>query len=77
MKYQNIFFWTVIISSVLLIVYGIYKGFETVKSFDFIAIILGLILTCGIVFLLISIIIEQEKEKKKINNEINKRDLKP
>ena len=64
---------------IILIGYGLYQGFEnlslenidTVIAIGVIAIILGLIV------LFVSIIMEQQKGKKKMREEIKKEDLEP
>lgn len=63
---------------ILLIAYGLYLGFEELlEALDFLSgFFLGLIFV-GIVVLIISIIIEQRRDTKKMMNEIDKEDLEP
>ena len=63
---------------ILLIAYGLYLGFEELlEALDFLSgFFLGLIFV-GIVVLIISIIIEQRRDTKKMMNEIEKEELEP
>jgi hypothetical protein len=63
---------------ILLIAYGLYLGFEELlEALDFLSgFFLGLIFV-GIVVLIISIVIEQRRDTKKMMNEIDKEDLEP
>jgi len=68
-----------VLGIIILFAYGIYKGFEnlSLEEIDFI-IASGIIaIIIGILILFISIIIEQQKGKEKIKNEIKKEDLEP
>lgn len=63
---------------ILLLIYGLYLGFgEIVKSIDLITGFLGFTILVGLIILIISIIVEQKKDKKKILEKIDKEDLKP
>ena len=63
---------------ILLLIYGLYLGFgEIVKSIDLITGFLGFTILVGLIILIISIIVEQQKDKKKILEKIDKEDLKP
>jgi len=62
---------------ILLIAYGIYQGFQEIEIIDpVIAIGFGAIIL-GFLALLISIVIEQRKDAKKMKEEISKEDLEP
>jgi multisubunit Na+/H+ antiporter MnhB subunit len=62
---------------ILLIAYGIYQGFQEIEIIDpIIAIGVGAIIL-GFLALLVSIVIEQRKDTKKMKEEISKEDLKP
>ena len=62
---------------ILLIAYGIYQGFQEIEIIDpIIAIGVGAIIL-GFLALLVSIVIEQREDTKKMKEEISKEDLKP
>ena len=62
---------------ILLIAYGIYQGFQEIEIIDpVIAIGAGAIIL-GFLALLVSIVIEQRKDTKKMKEEISKEDLEP
>jgi len=62
---------------ILLIAYGIYQGFQEIEIIDpVIAIGVGAIIL-GFLALLVSIVIEQRKDTKKMKEEISKEDLEP
>ncbi len=64
---------------IILIGYGLYQGFEnlTIEKIDaVIAIGIGAIII-GLIVLFISIVIEQQKGKQKMREEIKKEDLEP
>ena len=62
---------------IILIAYGIYQGFQEIEIIDpVIAIGFGAIIL-GFLALLISIVIEQRKDAKKMKEEISKEDLEP
>ena len=68
-----------VIGLIITIGYGLYQGFENI-SFDEIDVIIsiGIIaITMGLIILFISILIEQQKGKKKMKEEIKKEDLEP
>ena len=63
---------------ILLTIYGLYLGFEDItKSMDVVTGILSGIIIVGLIILIISIIIEQQKNKKENLEKIDKEDLKP
>ena len=63
---------------ILWIVYGLYLGFEEImQAIDFVTgFIVGLVLI-GLIVLIISIIIEQRRDTKKMREEIKEEDLEP
>jgi membrane protease YdiL (CAAX protease family) len=63
---------------VLLMIYGLYLGFEElIESLDFISgVFIGLILI-GLIVLIISIIFEQRRDTKETMKDIKKEDLEP
>ena len=62
---------------ILLIAYGIYQGFQEIEIIDpIIAIGVGAIIL-GFLALLVSIVLEQHRDTKKMKEEISKEDLKP
>ncbi len=62
---------------ILLIAYGIYQGFQEIEIIDpIIAIGVGAIIL-GFLALLVSIVIEQRRDTKKMKEEISKEDLEP
>jgi len=62
---------------IILIAYGLFLGFQNIKSIDYIIAIGAGAVIIGILTLLISIIIEQRKDTKKMKEEISKEDLEP
>ncbi|HEC89241.1 MAG TPA: hypothetical protein ENI44_01510 [Thermoplasmatales archaeon] len=63
---------------ILLIIYDLYLGFEEIiKSMDLIMGILGGITILGLIILVVSIVIEQQKNKKETLGKIRKEDLEP
>ncbi|RLF42340.1 MAG: hypothetical protein DRN12_00620 [Thermoplasmata archaeon] len=63
---------------ILLIIYDLYLGFEEIiKSMDLIMGILGGITILGLIILVVSIVIEQQKNKKETLEKIRKEDLEP
>ena len=62
---------------ILLIAYGIYQGFQEIEIIDpIIAIGFGAVIL-GFLALLVSIVIEQRRDTKKMRDEIKEEDLKP
>jgi drug/metabolite transporter (DMT)-like permease len=62
---------------IILITYGIYQGFQEIEIIDpIITIGVGAIIL-GLMALLVSIVIEQRKDTKKMKEEISKEDLEP
>lgn len=62
---------------IILIAYGLFLGFQNIESIDYIIAIGAGTIIIGILTLLISIIIEQRKDTKKMKEEISKEDLEP
>lgn len=63
---------------ILLMVYGLYLGFEELmNALDFISGLLTGIIIIGVIILIVSIIFEQRKNTKETMKDINKEDLKP
>ena len=64
---------------IILLGYGLYQGFENLSLENIDAIIaIGVIaIILGLIILFISIVIEQQKGKKKMKEEIKKEDLEP
>jgi uncharacterized membrane protein len=63
---------------ILLIVYGLYLGFEEiVASLDYITGFLVLLIILGLIILIASIVVEQRKDAEKMMKEIKKEDLEP
>ena len=63
---------------ILLIVYGLYLGFEEIiQNIDLITGFLAGIMIIGLIVLIISIFFEQKSSTKKMKEEIKKEDLEP
>ena len=62
---------------IILIAYGLFLGFQNIESVDYIIAIGAGAIIIEILTLLISIIIEQREDTKKMKEEISKEDLKP
>lgn len=64
---------------ILLLVYGLYKGFQNLnfEELDTVITIGILTIIAGLLILFISIIFEQQEGKKKMKKEIKKEDLEP
>lgn len=64
---------------VILIIYGIYRFLIEVNPIEIDAVVsIGIgIIIIGLIVLFISIVIEQQKDKQKIKEEIKKEDLEP
>ena len=66
-----------VIGIILLVAYSIYQEFQDIEIIDpIIAIGVGAMII-GLLTLFISIVIEQQKGKKKMKKEISKEDLEP
>ena len=62
---------------IILIAYGLFQGFQNIESVDYIIAIGAGTIIIGILTMLISIIIEQREDTKKMKEEISKEDLEP
>jgi len=62
---------------IILIAYGLFLGFQNIESVDYIIAIGAGAIIIGILTLLVSIIIEQREDTKKMKEEISKEDLEP
>ena len=62
---------------ILLIAYGIYQGFQEIEIIDPVIAIGSGAIILGFLALLVSIVIEQRKDTKKMKEEISKEDLEP
>ena len=62
---------------IILIAYGLFLGFQNIESVDYIIAIGAGTIIIGILTMLISIIIEQREDTKKMKEEISKEDLEP
>jgi low affinity Fe/Cu permease len=66
------------IGIILWIAYGLYLGFEEImQSLDFVTGFVAGLIIVGIIVLLVSIVIEQRRDTKKMKEQINKEDLEP
>jgi len=66
-----------VLGLLILIIYGLYQGFQNIKEID---LVIGLgsgVLLIGLVTLFASIIIEQRQGTKKMKEKISKEDLEP
>jgi uncharacterized membrane protein len=68
-----------VLGILILIVYGLYQGFENLSFEEIDAVIaIGVIaIVIGLIVLFITIIIEQQQGKNKMKEEIKKEDLEP
>ncbi|KYK26895.1 hypothetical protein AYK20_08465 [Thermoplasmatales archaeon SG8-52-1] len=68
-----------VIGIIILIGYGLYQGFENLSLENIDAVIaIGVIaIILGIIILFVTILMEQQKGKKKMKEEIKKEDLEP
>jgi len=63
---------------ILLIIYGLYLGFEEIAaSMDYITGFLIILILLGLAILIISIVFEQKKDTKETMKDIKKEDLEP
>jgi len=63
---------------VIWIAYGLYLGFEEIlQALDIVTGFVAGLIIIGIIVLIVSIIIEQRKDTKKMKEEIKKEDLEP
>lgn len=68
-----------VIGLIIVIGYGLYQGFENInlEQIDVIASIGVGAIIIGLLILFVSILLEQQKDKKKMKKEIKKEDLEP
>ena len=67
-----------VVGIVIWIAYGLYIGFdEIMQAIDIITGFIAGIIILGVVILIVSIVIEQSKDTKKMKEEIKKEDLEP
>jgi high-affinity Fe2+/Pb2+ permease len=68
-----------VIGLIIIIGYGLYQGFENIsfEEIDVIATIGIVAIAAGLIILFIAILIEQQKGKKKMKQDIKKEDLEP
>ncbi|RLF36936.1 MAG: hypothetical protein DRM99_01715 [Thermoplasmata archaeon] len=66
-----------VLGIIILITYGLYKGFQDIETIDLIVAVGCGVLIIGLVTLFVSIVVEQQKDKKKMREEISKEDLEP
>lgn len=63
---------------ILLIAYGLYLGLdELMEALDIITGFLIAVIVIGLIILIASIVVEQQRGKKKMREEISKEDLEP
>jgi len=63
---------------IIWIAYGLYLGFEEIlNALDLITGVVAGLIVIGIITLIVSIVIEQRKDTKKMEEEISKEDLEP
>ena len=66
-----------VIGILVIILYGLYQGFQNISSIDYIIGFGAGLIIIGFLALFISIIMEQQKDKEKMKEEIKKEDLEP
>jgi len=66
-----------VIGLVIITGYGLYQGFEAIEEYDLVVVTGVTIMIIGFLVLFITIILEQQKNKKKMKQEIKKEDLEP
>ena len=75
---KTIGMWMFVAGIILLIAYGLFLGFDEVEeAFDIITGLLLAIMISGLIILMVSIVIEQRRDMKKMREEISKEDLNP
>ncbi len=68
----------VVAGIIIWIAYGIYLGFEEImQALDLVTGFIGGIILVGLIVLIVSIVIEQRRDTKKMKEEIKKEDLEP
>jgi len=68
-----------VVGLIMFFLYGFYQGFQRIslENIDYFGTSILIIILLGIVVLFISVLIEQQEDKKKMKNEIKKEDLEP
>lgn len=67
-----------IVGIILWIIYGLYQGFEEImQALDYITGFLAGLIVLGLIVLIVSIVIEQRSDTKKMKEEIKEEDLEP
>ena len=67
-----------VVGIVIWIAYGLYLGFEELmKALDIVTGLVGLLIIVGLIILVVSIVIEQRIDTKKMKEEIKEEDLEP
>jgi len=68
----------VVAGIIIWIAYGIYLGFEEImQALDLVTGFIAGIILIGLIVLIVSIVIEQRRDTKKMKEEIKKEDLEP
>jgi low affinity Fe/Cu permease len=63
---------------IIWVAYGLYLGFEEImQALDIVTGFVAVLIIIGIIVLIISIVIEQRRDTKKMKEEIKKEDLEP
>jgi len=68
-----------VIGLIMFFLYGIYQGFQKIslENIDYFGTSILIIILTGLAVLFISVLIEQQEDKKKMKNEIKKEDFEP
>ena len=68
-----------VVGIIILIGYGLYQGFEnlSLENIDAVIAIGFIAIILGVIILFVTILMEQQKGKKKMKEEIKKEDLEP
>jgi uncharacterized membrane protein len=62
---------------ILLIAYGLYQGIRNIKEIDIVIFIGAMAIIIGLLLLLITIVMEQRRDTKRMKKEIRKEELEP
>jgi len=63
---------------IIWVAYGLYLGFEEImQALDIVTGFVAVLIIIGVIVLIISIVIEQRRDTKKMKEEIKKEDLEP
>ena len=66
-----------VIGILVIIIYGLFQGFQNIGTIDYVIGFGAGLIIIGFLALFVSIIIEQQKDKEKMKEEIKKEDLEP